>query len=854
MPFEPAVVRHVAGAEPREADQRPVDFAGDVLPLLEARCFRCHEGLDPPSGVRLDVRSSYLDPAQPLVALGRAADSRLVQLVSGADADSRMPPEGPLLAESEVRLLRNWIDQGLAWDASRLPDALDATRHWAFQPLRRPARPETARLPLDTRSWTENPLDEFVAERMAAQGLRPADEAPRRVLAQRLALDLLGLPLEPDQLARFELDNRPGAYERLVDRLFASPHYGERWGRHWLDLARWAESEGYESNHERPYAWRYRDYVVASFNRAQPFDQFLTEQLAGDELQPYRDEHLIATGFLAAARLSSNEEDKWLQRNAVLVDIVNATGSVFLGLTVGCAQCHDHKFDPLTAADYYRLQAYFLPGQPVNLALQGEMARAQTAAPPADYEPAVALRQAIFAAARQRRDAEVRAGLSAAERQALDTPRRQRTVEQELLARQADLLFQATPAGIEKYIPAADRKLYDELARKIAELERQSPPAAQAFAFYSPVTSPHRLRVLPMQGFYPLPFDPRELADLQPYVQIRGNVHQLGPVVRAGVPDVFDDLMPGHSAGSTPQAATGEAAASHGSRLELARWLCEPRHPLTARVWVNRLWQYHFGRGIVATPGDFGLRGERPTHPELLDWLAAELLSSGWDTRHVQRRIVTSATYRQSSRAADPEFVERDPDNLWLSRWRPRRLEAEAVRDRMLAVSGMLDRRVGGASVPPDQFAASGRRSLYLFQKRGLAPPIQALLDGPNEISESCQQRQVSTTSLQSLYLLNSEQSWMLAERLAETVERQVDQNRRSEGTSGRQRGDESSASRGPFVELVFLQALGRLPTEQELRAADRFFAEFPAADDHRGARVHFCQAVLNLNEFAYLE
>ena len=684
--------------------------------------------------------------------------------------------------------------------------------HWAYRPVTRPAAPS-----VKNPAWIRNPLDAFIAARHEAKGLTPAPEASRRVLLRRLSLDLTGLPPTPEEAESFLADRSPDAYEKLVERLLASPAYGERWGRHWLDVARWAESEGYESNHLRPYAWRYRDYVVRSFNEDKPFALFVRQQVAGDEMTPYADDNLIATGFLAAGRLSSNEEDKWRQRNDVLVDVTNATASAFLGVTLHCAQCHRHKFDAFSARDYYRFQGFFVKGQPALLVLRAPALTAayETAKPP-EYEALVKEQQTLYEAGRERAVAEGRKKLTPEMLRVLAIPAEKRSAEEERLAREADLKFQLTPNGIEKRIPPESRKRYGELKRKLASMRKGMPQRPQTFGFYSPVTSPTPVETLPLKGFYPLPYEPKELGRARPYLLVGGDVHRRGPAVDVGWPAVFGSVPPG--------------ATDRRPRLALADWLSSPRNPLTARVWVNRLWHYHFGRGLVATPGDFGVKGAPPAHPELLDWLASEFVRSGGSTKHLHRLIVCSATYRQASRP-HPGNVQIDPDNVLLWRWLPRRLEAEAVRDSLLAVSGELNRSAGGPSATDEK--KSLRRGIYLLQKREQPPAVQHLFDGPSAATESCPKRHVSTVPLQALYLLNNAFTVQRAEALAQRVLARA------------------GAERARQVEAAFLLALGRKPDAAELAAAQRFFAAYGG---EKMALAHFCHALMSLNEFIYLE
>ncbi|MCE9530309.1 MAG: DUF1549 and DUF1553 domain-containing protein [Planctomycetes bacterium] len=696
--------------------------------------------------------------------------------------------------------------------------SVSKSSHWAFQPVDLPAIPNVRK---DV--WVRTPVDAFIAQQHEARGLKPAPEAERRVLVRRLTLDLTGLPPTDREIQITLNDQSADWYEKLFDRLLASPRYGERWGRHWLDLSRWAETEGYESDHPRDFAWRYRDYVVNSFNSDKPYDRFLREQIAGDEIAPSTDENLIATGFLAAARLSSNEEDKYIQRNDVLVDIANTTGSAVLGVTFHCAQCHKHKFDPISDRDYYRFQGFFIKGAPNNLALNDPQSRAKyEAAKPPGYDAARKLKQQIFDATRARLLVDAGKNLSPVERELLNIPSANRTLDQEKQARQTELKLQISDARVERTVASSlYRVIYQELGRRITVMEKTMPIVPQTFGFYSPASGAAKVEVLPLRGFYPPPYKPEELAAARPYLLIAGEVHQRGVPLEVGWPAVF---------GPTPTEAIEKKP-----RTALVDWLVRPEHPLTARVWVNRIWQWHFGRGIVETSSDFGTRGSPPTHPALLDWLASELIRSGWSTKHLHRLIVCSNTYRQAAvRHADN--VKIDPENTFLWRWSPRRLEAEAVRDSMLAVSQELDFRMGGASDADD--SKSLRRTVYLFQKRNKAPEVQKLFDGPGGALESCAKRSVTTVPLQALYMLNHEFTQRRAAVIAERIRTQT-------GTD-----------RNKGIDLAFRMVLGRDPDTTERTASVRFF-EIAAAEskaDDPSVLVHFCQSLLNLNEFMYLD
>ena len=848
--------------EPTPAKSAKLDFRRDVFPILARRCWECHLGGDASAGLRLDVREEWLGETtgRPLVVIGKSGKSRVIEVLEARDPKIVMPAEGERLKPAEIALLRKWIDDGFVWDDEFLPTPKVKSDHWAFQPIKRQSlRGSRTRLSSGEQPSTSpksgdfgyNGIDNFIAAKHHELGATPADEADRRALIRRLSLDLLGLPPNREEVEEFVADERPDAYEQLVDRLLASPAYGERWARHWLDVARWAESEGYESNHPRPFAWRYRDYVINTFNSDKPFDEFVRQQIAGDELQPYSDENLIATGFLAAARISSNEEDKWRQRNDVLVDITNATANAFLGLTMQCAQCHNHKSDPISTRDYYRLQAYFVTGQPIDVALGDPILRRdfESRRPP-EYEPALALRESLLESARRRFNDEVRRSLTPDERAAYDMPAEQREIEQERTARLVDLKFQASVNVLDRYISESDRKLYDEIKKKITEIEKASPRVPQTFAFYSPATSPHRLDVLPSIGFYPLPFDREALPRERGSVKVRGDVHGIGPVVTAGVPAVLDrsPVAPRQESPNAHNATDSRSAflsrSDRATRLDLANWLTDSHHPLTARVWVNRLWQWHFGTGLVATPDDFGVRGAKPSDPELLDWLASELIESGWSTKHIQRLIVTSRTYRMSSNVAE-SFRDSDSSRgaTRLRSFPRRRVEAEVLRDSQLAVAGSLERRIGGPSVSMEARESSNRRNLYLFQKRGSPPSMQGLFDGPNEASESCPQRHVSTTPLHALFLLNNEFALRCAIVLAQRIESLAGPDRERQ------------------VDLLFREVLSRPATETERLALLKFLDEETAKRSGGLAAPNaptplqmLCHVMMSLSELSSLE
>jgi mono/diheme cytochrome c family protein len=749
LPIAGLLLTLLAGATRAQDDAPRVDFYAEIRPIFTVHCYRCHGHEVQKGGLRLDLRASAFkggESGEPAIVAGKSAKSPLVARVTAKDRDERMPSKAEPLPAAQVALLRRWIDQGAEWP--------DSVSHWAFQPLRKPAVPEV--------KGARTPVDAFVVRELEKRGLAPSPEADRRTLLRRVTFDLTGLPPTPEEIESFEKD---GDYERVVERLLASPAYGERWGRHWLDFVRYAETTGYEANSLRSAAWRYRDYVVKSFNDDTPYDAFLRQQIAGDELQPMTDENLVATGFLATGRLDNNQEDRAVQRNDHLIDITNATAAVVFGLQFGCAQCHDHKWDPITHADYYGFQGFFVRGQVMNLLVRDPEAwTAYEKAIPPELEPAKALKRALLEAAKKK---------LAAENAGTKTPDDQAAA---------------------KALGDDDKKLLAELDKKIQAIEKAMPDKPHAWGFLSPATSPNEIKTMPIKGMYPMGYDAVKLKETKPRILKRGDPHQPGPEVAACWPAVL---------GPTP----GGTA----SRTALVDWLTRPENPLTARVFVNFAWARHFGRGIVETPGDFGLRGARPSHPELLDWLATEFISKGWSVKQLHRWIVGSATYRRSAAPSAPN-AKVDPENRLFWRWSPRRLEAEAIRDAILAASGGLDRAIGGAGAADD--GKSRRRTLYLLQKRHAFPEVQELFDGPSG-GESCACRHVSTVSLQPLYLMNSP------------------------FVAGRAK---AFAERAKTPEAAFLLALGRAPSKSELEAAAKLDLGV------------LCHSLFNLNEFVYLE
>jgi hypothetical protein len=671
---------------------------------------------------------------------------------------------------------------------------------------------------------------------MEAAGLKPARPADRRTLLRRVTLDLTGLPPTPEEQDAFLNDPSPLAYARLVDRLLASPAYGERWGRHWLDVARYADTNGYERDGDKPSAWRYRDYVIDAFNRDWPFDRFVMEQIAGDEMPGSDARMQIATTFLRLGTWDDEPANTATDRYDQLDDVLGTTATAFLAQTIRCARCHDHKFEPFSLKEYYRLLAVF---EPLRRPQRGRADLDRFVGNEPDltaYRHASAeltakleeLKRRMDQARKPARDrvlAEARK-LPVEVRAAFLTPAAKRSREQAQLVKNhqtpLDLMIRADLTDKEK-------EQIDELDRQEARLKRSAPrePGMRAYIWSedgpkAPVTHVFR----------------------------RGNPEFPGAAVEPGVPAILAPVPP------APPRVTER---STGRRLWLARWIASADNPLTARVIVNRVWQWHFGRGIAATAGDFGLMGEAPTHPELLDWLASEFIHTGWSLKHLHRLIVLSSAYQPSSAADDADAVRK----LGLfGRWRQRRVEAEVVRDSMLAVAGRLNRQALGPGVYPRLSPAvlatqsrpglgwgksderqSARRSVYVFAKRTLVVPELELLDSPDTTS-SCEQRPQSTTAPQALTFLNGDFAHEQARYLADRLVR------------------EAGADTGKQIERAFLLALGRPPREDERKSILAFLdrqtrqiaSDRPGGkvDARRAALASFCLVLFNANEFFY--
>jgi mono/diheme cytochrome c family protein len=771
-------------AAPGTAAESPggkVDYLGQVKPLLARHCVSCHGAERPRGGLRLDTAAAIRKGGKegPAVVPSRADESPLLAAVLGEGSGERMPLNRPPLRAEEIALLRAWIEQGALAPTEQQESRSEASRHWAFVPPRRPPPPAVRRA-----DWCRNPIDRLILARLEGSRLEPSPEADRSTLLRRATLDLTGLPPDPDELNAFLADARPDAYERAVARLLASPHLGERWGRLWLDQARYADSNGYNIDAPRS-IWKYRDWVIAALNADQPFSDFATDQLAGDLRPGATRAQRIATGFHRNTQI--NQEggiDVEQFRIESILDRVNTTGTVFLGLTVGCAQCHDHKYDPLSIREYYRLFAFFNNADEPDLeiASPAELAeRDRIRAAIQEFHRDLARRHPDLDAVEQAweatRDLTFKQAQNPVARVAFDAPREQRTTEQ----RQALVELMLASGGS-----------FKEDAARLARLRAAEP------RFVTTMVLQERSR------------DPRATR-----IHLGGDFTRKGDPVTPGVPAVLPAL-----------GEVGSATAP--DRLALARWLVDRRNPLTARVAVNRLWQAYFGRGLVETDNDFGTQGAPPSHPELLDWLACELVESGWSLKHIHRLIVSSATYRQAS-IHRPDGRAVDPDNRLLWRQNRLRLDAELIRDAVLAASGRLVRRIGGPSVFPPQPAGvmtlgqmkrewtespgpdRYRRGLYTFFWRATPSPFLTTFDAPGGV-QACTRRTRSNTPLQALTLLNDPMiadQWVtlgLASRALSALP--------------------PSAGDRDRLRQAFLVCLGREPLGHELSALERLFAE----------------------------
>ncbi len=788
--------------------------AGQTLParavaLLGERCGACHGQKTGMSGLRLTSRESLIEGGKrgPAIQPGHADESLLLRAVLHRGPVS-MPPGGRLSGE-EIETLRSWIDQGAEWPAG--PVKAPTAAWWAF---RKPGRPE---VPATADAAT--PADAFLLEKMRAAGVEPAPEADRLTLLRRASFDLTGLPPSPEQVRAFLNDASPQAWEKVVDALLASPRYGEKWGRIWLDLVRYGDTSGFEQDPYILEAWRYRDYVIQSFNSDKPYDRFAKEQIAGDELWPDDPQAKTGTGFF---RVGTNRDMLFkvedLNRVEKLTDYVDTTSSVFLGLTVGCARCHDHKFDPIPQRDYYRMQAIFAPAVNDRVFLEYNDARFyDLAANTREFR----LRQIgreigrIEKPYRERLQEEKAAHLPAAVQAARRTKAAARTPEQQAIAAESDKQIKPSDEEVLAALSPADAERIQAIEKRLLNM----------FAGYGP--PPMSPGIIDVGREAP-----------RTYIALRGNPDAPGDEVGPG----FLSCLGGGDVPDPPLHAR-----TTGRRKALAEWIASADNPLFARVMVNRIWQGHFGYGLLRTPSDFGTRAGQPSHPELLDWLATEFAARHWSIKAMHRMMMLSAAYRRSANATESARIK-DPANMLVSHMNRRRLEAEEIRDAVLQAAGTLNLQMGGMPVVPpleaqELYGIIGkpenawvvtpdpaehtRRSVYLIVRRTFQQPMFEAFDAPDGVF-SCPRRTESTTAPQSLALLNSRFMLEQARALAAKI-------------------------RG--VEDAWERVLERAPSPGEKRAAEEFLARQKARlGSDEAARVELVRGLLNLNEFLYVD
>ena len=847
-------------------------LAQQVFTIFQNNCIRCH-GADMKSGLDLRSREAILKGGNRGTALipNNSKDSLLYQFISGKQSP-RMPL-GRELDEDDIEAIESWIDQGANWPATIVLKPSNAPvkekeitsahrQYWAFVP---PVKSEVPKI-----TGYKNPIDAFIVAELNKKELTLSPPADKATLLRRVTFDLTGLPPTPEEIKTFLTDKSPDAYEQIVDKLLASPRYGERWAQHWLDVVRFGETNGFELDADRPQAWRYRDYVVNAFNNDKPYDQFIQEQIAGDEIAPDNFEAHVATGFLRAGpqHIVSGNLDKAELRQEYLTETMLGLGSGIMGLTVGCARCHDHKFDPILQSDFYKLQAFFAASDNVDYDNSSEDNKETYKLSRQPFEEKLkAIKSQLSDLEKpfiEQLKAEKKSKLEPKYLEALETPKDHRTPEQKEIAKYAEAKLEVKYEELLLALPEAVKNSRAALRRKRHDLDWEAPtPLPKALAVIDKL-------------------DPVPAA----YIFKGGEVHSPIREVKPQFPKV---LLPVNSRDEAEFFATGK---STGRRTALAKWLTSPENPLTARVMVNRLWQHHFGRGLVTTLNDFGRNGSGVTNQALLDWLAVEFSSqlvvrssqleqektANFSLKAMHKLMVTSKTYQQSS-ASDPVKAKIDPENKLLWRANRQRLEAESLRDSILASSGLLNEQRGGEAIrvpmepevvetifteyEPDNLwpvhpdkKQHTRRSLYLLRKRNVKLPMLVAFDTP-DLQSVCGARNVSVHSLQALTLMNSdfmqEQSKALAARIL----------REAKTTTTR-------------LTRLYELTLGRAPRAEEIKAAATFLKEQSAILKARNTQgeeiviindllvnidpitaaawVDLCLATLNLNEFVYVK
>ena len=803
----------VAGEAPSRAG---VDFfEKKIRPVLIEHCYSCHSAEAAKNkklrgGLYLDSRAGLRKGGEsgPVLDTAKPDDSPLLKALRH-DGDVRMPSKGKL-ATGVVKDFEQWLAMGAPDPREgeivqkKFDSAKSRKEHWAFQPLREAPKPAVKNI-----GWVRTPIDAFVLQKIEAAGVRPAPATDAATLLRRVYFDLIGLPPSPEEQQAFLRNPTPQAYEKVVDDLLSRPQYGERWGRHWLDVARYAESLGFEHDETRTWSWRYRDWVIDAFNADMPYDRFLTEQLAGDEVKDADERSQFATSFLRLGTYESNAADHRNARYAHLDDVVSTVSMAFLGLTVQCARCHEHKFEPIAQEDYYRLLAIFEPLDTVERegnAPAFQVGNADQRAAHTQrlsewkgqlekaYMPLDRLRLRVLEQSRKELLADAKLKINDKQFDefltALQTPAEKRTKQQAELLLVANSRASALDAAIKRLASETEQVEMKRCLDDIAACTKAQPQPTLAHVY-------------------------REKGLPETWLFGRGETTRKVRLVLPGTPEVLGGRV-------FPEPEKKRFQEASGRRLWLAEWMTTEARPLVARVLVNRHWQQHFGRGLVEDANNLGLSGGAPSHPELLDWLAKDFVAGGWRIKRLHRQIVLSSTYRQGSR--HPEKA--DADGKLFARWLPRHLEAEAVRDAMLAAGEKLNLKMGG---PSD----AGRRSVYVFAKRLSPMPMLDLLGAPDS-SASTAKRSVPTTAVQALLLFNGDFSRQQAAAIAARVKREA--------------GPDAESR----IRLAYALVFCRTPDAEEIRQAQDFLQRHPRAKTDAPLE-QLCLVLLNASEFLYL-
>lgn len=777
-----------------------IDFVRQVQPILAKHCYACHGPDKAEGGLRfVDQESAFAeaDSGEHAIVPGQAEASMMLARVT-ADDDERMPPEGDGLSDKQIAILRRWIKQGAKWD-----------KHWAFKPIQEVKPPS-----VDDPAWNQHPIDAFIYHGLQSAGLKPNPQADRATLIRRAYYDLIGLPPSAEQVRAFVSDPDPLAFEKIIDGLLDSEHYGERWGRHWLDLVRYAETNSYERDGPKPNAWKYRDYVIQSFNDDKPYDQFLREQLAGDELDDVTAETLTATGYYRLGIWDDEPADPLLAKFDGMDDIIMTTGQAMLGLTLNCARCHDHKIDPIPQTDYYSFLAFLADVTPwgtrSDQTSNNQIEISGTKNP--DY--------------------------LAMENQQKSIALQMRMIEQSGIVKMDAPDQRATEGPADERKMVLKEKLKDHLSEEqwtqYQSLQKQTDEIRKALR-----KMPKREMVMGLAKTVPEPE--------QTFVLFRGNAHSPAEEVQPAYPTIFETNPPTASEFK----ATDRSA---GRRRVLADWMTSPDNRLTSRVIANRIWQFHFGRGIVRSSNNFGQLGTPPTHPKLLDWLAHRTIDEGWKLKSMHRLVMTSRSYQMSSAGQDAGLAS-DPNNERFWRFNPRRLSAEEVRDTILDVTGTLNRKVYGPSIypqlsdevlsgqskPGDGWGKSSvedqnRRSVYIHVKRSLLHPLLTAFDFPDP-DLTCEDRFATLQPGQALALLNSDFIHDQAAKLSTAI-------------------DAANIADDEVVRRTIRSVLAREATAQETSAGGTFIQSLQKEDNVSRQRAVqlYCLTVLNWNEFLFLD